>query len=116
MLYFCIVSGNATIAFWTPSIIKEIGVQGNFTIGLLAAIPFLAGTIAMVWNALRNAGFAVEDGSLEPILDRLAEIDAIGGFPSIESGPPCATSESKTWTGWTPRPAPGSNSALASLE
>ena len=50
VLYFCIVSGNATIAFWTPSIIKEIGVQGNFTIGLLAAIPFLAGTIAMVWN------------------------------------------------------------------
>ncbi len=50
VLYFCIVSGNATIAFWTPSIIKEIGIQGNFTIGLVAAIPFLAGTIAMVWN------------------------------------------------------------------
>jgi D-galactonate transporter len=50
VLYFCIVSGNATIAFWTPSIIKEIGVQRNFMIGLLAAIPFLAGTIAMVWN------------------------------------------------------------------
>ncbi|MFT4101242.1 MAG: MFS transporter [Burkholderiaceae bacterium] len=50
LLYFCIVSGNATIAFWTPSIIKEIGIQGNFTIGLVAAIPFIAGTIAMVWN------------------------------------------------------------------
>ncbi|MGH1571113.1 MFS transporter [Methylobacterium sp. P31] len=50
LLYFCIVSGNATIAFWTPSIIKEMGVQGNFNIGLVAAIPFLAGTIAMVWN------------------------------------------------------------------
>lgn len=50
LLYFCIVSGNATIAFWTPSIIKEIGIQGNFTIGLVAAIPFIAGTAAMVWN------------------------------------------------------------------
>jgi len=50
LLYFCIVSGNATIAFWTPSIIKEIGVQGNFTIGLVAAIPFIAGTAAMLWN------------------------------------------------------------------
>ena len=50
IIYFCIVSGNATIAFWTPSIIKEIGVQGNFTIGLVSAIPFIAGTIAMVWN------------------------------------------------------------------
>ena len=35
---------------------------------------------------LRRAGLAIEDGSLEPILDRLAEIDAIGGFPSIELG------------------------------
>jgi aspartyl-tRNA(Asn)/glutamyl-tRNA(Gln) amidotransferase subunit A len=28
----------------------------------------------------------VEEGSLDPILDRLAEIDKIGGFPSIELG------------------------------
>ena len=28
----------------------------------------------------------IEDGSLEPTLDRLAEIDKIGGFPSIELG------------------------------
>lgn len=48
-IYFCIVAGNATIAFWTPSIIKALGVQGNLTIGLVAAIPFVAGTIAMVW-------------------------------------------------------------------
>ncbi|HEY0296935.1 MAG TPA: MFS transporter [Bordetella sp.] len=48
-IYFCVVSGNATIAFWTPSIIKALGVQGNFTIGLVSAIPFIAGTIAMVW-------------------------------------------------------------------
>jgi MFS family permease len=54
LIYFCIVSGNATIAFWTPSIIKEIGVNGNFTIGLLAAIPFIAGTIAMVWNGAHS--------------------------------------------------------------
>ena len=50
LIYFCIVSGNATIAFWTPSIIKELGVSSNFVIGLLAAIPFIAGTLAMVWN------------------------------------------------------------------
>ncbi|MBR7559064.1 MFS transporter, partial [Mycobacterium tuberculosis] len=48
------VSGNATIAFWTPSIIKELGVQGNFQIGLIAAIPFIAGTIAMVWNGAHS--------------------------------------------------------------
>ena len=50
LIYFGIVSGNATIAFWTPSIIKETGVSDPLRIGLLAAIPFVAGTIAMVWN------------------------------------------------------------------
>jgi sugar phosphate permease len=50
LIYFCIVSGNATIAFWTPSIIKELGVRSDLIIGLLAAIPFIAGTLAMVWN------------------------------------------------------------------
>jgi aspartyl-tRNA(Asn)/glutamyl-tRNA(Gln) amidotransferase subunit A len=35
---------------------------------------------------LRAAGLMIEDGSLEPTLDRLAEIDKIGGFPSIELG------------------------------
>jgi D-galactonate transporter len=54
LIYFCIVSGNATIAFWTPSIIREIGVKDNFTIGLLAAIPFIAGTIAMVWTGIHS--------------------------------------------------------------
>lgn len=54
LIYFCVVSGNATIAFWTPSIIKELGVQGNFQIGLIAAIPFIAGTIAMVWNGAHS--------------------------------------------------------------
>jgi len=53
-IYFCVVSGNATIAFWTPSIIKELGVQGNFQIGLISAIPFIAGTIAMVWNGAHS--------------------------------------------------------------
>ncbi len=53
-VYFCIVSGNATIAFWTPSIIKDIGIQNDLMIGLLAAIPFIAGTIAMVWNGVHS--------------------------------------------------------------
>lgn len=49
-IYFCIVSGNATIAFWSPSIIKELGVQSTLMIGLVSAIPFVLGTIAMVWS------------------------------------------------------------------
>ena len=53
-VYFCVVSGNATIAFWSPSIIKEIGIVGNLQIGLISAIPFLAGTIAMIWNGIHS--------------------------------------------------------------
>lgn len=53
-VYFCVVSGNATIAFWAPSIIKEIGVNGDLQIGLISAIPFLAGTIAMVLNGIHS--------------------------------------------------------------
>jgi D-galactonate transporter len=54
IIYFCVVSGNATIAFWTPSIIKELGVQGSLQIGLISAIPFVLGTIAMVWNGIHS--------------------------------------------------------------
>ena len=52
--YFCIVSGNATIAFWTPSIVRELGVQGSLNIGLVSAIPFVMGTIAMVLNGMHS--------------------------------------------------------------
>ncbi|MBP6115145.1 MAG: MFS transporter [Neisseriaceae bacterium] len=48
-IYFCIVSGNATIAFWSPSIIKALGIDNTLTIGLISAVPFLFGTVAMVW-------------------------------------------------------------------
>lgn len=50
LVYFCIVSGNATIAFWTPSVVQSLGIESKLTIGLISAIPFLIGTIAMVWN------------------------------------------------------------------
>jgi D-galactonate transporter len=53
-VYFCIVSGNATIAFWSPSIIKAIGINNDLMIGVLSALPFIAGTIAMVWNGAHS--------------------------------------------------------------
>jgi aspartyl-tRNA(Asn)/glutamyl-tRNA(Gln) amidotransferase subunit A len=37
-------------------------------------------------SRLSAAGIQVEDGTLDPVLDRLAEIDAIGIFPAIELG------------------------------
>jgi len=52
--YFCIVGGNATLAFWMPSIVRELGVQGALNIGLLSAIPFILGTAAMVINGAHS--------------------------------------------------------------
>ena len=54
LVYFCLVSGNATIAFWTPSVIKSLGVNDNMSIGLLASIPFAIGTLAMLWNGFHS--------------------------------------------------------------
>ncbi|WP_271103008.1 MFS transporter [Pseudomonas tohonis] len=53
-IYFCLVSGNATIAFWMPTLIRELGVEGNLRIGLLAALPFAVGTLAMVLNGIHS--------------------------------------------------------------
>jgi D-galactonate transporter len=50
VIYFCLVSANATIAFWAPSIIKSLGVSNNFYIGLIAGIPYIVGAICMVLN------------------------------------------------------------------
>jgi MFS family permease len=38
-IYFCLTSANATLAFWVPTIIQELGVQSNIMIGLLSAVP-----------------------------------------------------------------------------
>ncbi len=46
-IYFAFVMGQYAITFWLPTLVKATGVQGNFTIGLLSAIPFLCAIVAM---------------------------------------------------------------------
>ncbi|WPC06237.1 MFS transporter [Pseudomonas benzenivorans] len=53
-IYFCIVSGNATIAFWSPSIIREFGIDSKLQIGLLSSVPFILGTLAMLWSGFHS--------------------------------------------------------------
>ena len=48
--------------------------------------PAVAEAFEAGLERLREAGLTIEDGSLDPSLDLLAEIDKIGGFPSIELG------------------------------
>ena len=48
-IYFAFVMGQYAITFWLPSLVKATGVQGNFHIGLLSAIPFICAIVAMNW-------------------------------------------------------------------
>jgi D-galactonate transporter len=47
-IYFCFVMGQYGLTFWMPTLVKATGVEGNFTTGLLSAIPFLVAVFAMI--------------------------------------------------------------------
>jgi D-galactonate transporter len=49
LIYFCLVSANPTLGFWSPTIIKGLGVRSDFIIGLLAALPYVIGVIMTVF-------------------------------------------------------------------
>ncbi len=48
LIYFAFVTGQYGLTFWMPTIVKASGVQGNFNIGLISAIPFVCAAIVMV--------------------------------------------------------------------
>ncbi len=47
-LNFMIVGASYTMVFWVPTLIKSWGVNDVFTIGLLSALPSLAGVFAVI--------------------------------------------------------------------
>jgi D-galactonate transporter len=53
-VYFSFVSGLYGVSFWLPTIIKSIGVTDSLHIGLLSAVPWFFGVIAM-YIVARNA-------------------------------------------------------------
>ncbi|OZI30634.1 MFS transporter [Bordetella genomosp. 10] len=46
-LCICQAIGNYGVSFWLPTLVKDLGYQDPLIIGLLSAIPFLAGAIAL---------------------------------------------------------------------
>ena len=42
------MSANPTLGFWSPTIIKGMGVHSDFAIGLLAALPYTVGVIVTI--------------------------------------------------------------------
>jgi len=47
-VYFCLVMGLYGISFWLPTIIRATGVSRPLDIGLLTAVPYLAGALCMI--------------------------------------------------------------------
>ena len=50
---FCFVSGLYGISFWLPSLIKALGVADPLNVGLISAIPWSFGVVAMHLTARR---------------------------------------------------------------
>lgn len=48
LIDFCLVMGLYGVSFWLPSLIHDMGVEDNLTIGLLSAIPWTAGIFCMI--------------------------------------------------------------------
>lgn len=49
MIYFSLAMSLYGVSFWLPTLINGMGVKDNFLIGLLSAIPWLAGVFSMLW-------------------------------------------------------------------
>jgi len=54
LIYFSFVMGLYGVSFWLPSIIKAMGVKSALDIGLLTAIPWIAGAVCMVLVGRRS--------------------------------------------------------------
>jgi MFS family permease len=109
-IFFCLVAGNATLVFWVPSIIYEMGVHDTFNIGLLSVIPSLAGTLAMILNSSHSdrtgerrlhcalaallaatglilTGLFVDNGVIAMITLTVAAVGVLGAMPIFWSFP-----------------------------
>jgi len=53
IVYFGAVAANYGTAYWLPQIVKTFGVT-NWQNGLISAVPYIVGTIGMVWYGRRS--------------------------------------------------------------
>jgi nitrate/nitrite transporter NarK len=86
LVYFGLALGIYGIAFWLPQIIKETITKDNVRIGLISAIPWLVGGIAMTWNG-RHA-------------DRTGERRWHTAAPALVGGLALAVSSAPAAGGW----------------
>jgi MFS family permease len=48
LIYFACATGQYGLTFWMPALIEEAGVRDVLVVGVLTALPYLAGLIAMI--------------------------------------------------------------------
>jgi len=48
LIYFCCVIGQYGLTFWLPTLVQQAGVSGPLSIGLLTAVPYTGGIVAMI--------------------------------------------------------------------
>ncbi len=53
-IYFCFIMGLYGVGFWLPTLMKGAGVSNPLTIGLLTALPYGAGIVAMLLVSRRS--------------------------------------------------------------
>ncbi|EJD6399192.1 MFS transporter [Providencia rettgeri] len=54
LIFFSFNIGYYGINFWLPSIIKSSGITDDLSIGFIAALPYLFGSIFMLWNSYHS--------------------------------------------------------------
>lgn len=54
LIYFCIVAANATLNFYGPSVVKELGFTNPATIGWIMSGAFLCGAGAQIYNGFHS--------------------------------------------------------------
>jgi sugar phosphate permease len=57
LIQFCLTSANPTLGFWGPTILQELGVHDNVTIGLLSAVANIVSVLCLIvvsWHSDRT--------------------------------------------------------------
>jgi predicted MFS family arabinose efflux permease len=74
LLYFILLAAGFGLTFFVPDLVQDRTGYGDFTVGLLAAIPFGLATVSMLYVARR----ADRAGSRRPVVAGLSLVGASG--------------------------------------
>src|SRR5438034_455285 len=102
LLYFALVCGLYGVSFWIPQIIRGFGGLGDFAVGVVSMVPYLAAAIGMVvvgahsdrrqerrWHLagpafIGAAGLVVSGSVMAPIVSLLAlSLGALGMWSAL---------------------------------